>query len=52
MGESMTGSGAAFDPALQAQYDNPALVPEHPGIIAGWARDAAAYRESRLLKTA
>ena len=45
MSESMTGSGAAFDPALQAQYDNPALVPEHPGNIAGWARDAAAYRE-------
>lgn len=40
----MSGSMAAFDPALQAQYDNPALVPEHPAIIAGWARDAAAYR--------
>ena len=42
---------AAFDPVLQAQYDNPALVPEHPQIIAGWARDAAAYRavaEGRL----
>ena len=35
---------AAFDPLLQAQYDNPALVPEHPAIIAGWAVDAAAYR--------
>ncbi len=32
------------DPALQRQYDNPALVPEHPAIIAGWAADAAAYR--------
>lgn len=40
MGESM----AAFDPVLQAQYDNPAMVPEHPQIIAGWARDAAVYR--------
>lgn len=40
----MTASGVAFNPALQAQYDNPAMVPEHPAIIAGWARDAAAYR--------
>jgi arylformamidase len=32
------------DPALQRQYDNPARVPEHPAIIAGWAADAAAYR--------
>ena len=29
-----------------AQYDNRARVPEHPGIIAGWARDAAAFREA------
>lgn len=28
----------------QAEYDNRARVPEHPGIIAGWARDAAAFR--------
>jgi arylformamidase len=35
---------AIFDPTLQAQYDNPALVPDHPAIIAGWAADAAAYR--------
>lgn len=40
----MTASGVAFNPALQAQYDNPAMVPEHPALIAGWARDAAAYR--------
>lgn len=30
----------------EAEYDNRARVPEHPEIIAGWARDAAAYRES------
>lgn len=30
---------------LEAEYNNRARVPEHPGIIAGWARDAAAYRE-------
>jgi arylformamidase len=29
---------------LEAEYDNRARVPEHPGIIAGWARGAAAYR--------
>jgi arylformamidase len=28
----------------QAEYDNRARVPEHPGIITGWARDAAAFR--------
>lgn len=31
---------------LEAEYNNRARVPEHPGIIAAWARDAAAYRES------
>ncbi|MBL6455168.1 alpha/beta hydrolase [Belnapia sp. T6] len=29
----------------QAEYDNRARVPENPAIIAGWARDAAAFRE-------
>jgi arylformamidase len=29
---------------LEAEYNNRARVPEHPAIIAGWARDAAAYR--------
>ncbi|NOG71784.1 alpha/beta hydrolase [Roseicella sp. DB1501] len=28
----------------QAEYDNRARVPEHPAIIAGWQRDAAAFR--------
>lgn len=31
---------------LQAEYDNRARTPEHPGIIAGWQRDAAAFREA------
>jgi arylformamidase len=31
---------------LEAEYNNRARVPEHPAIIAGWARDSAAYRES------
>ncbi|MEI2384682.1 alpha/beta hydrolase [Breoghania sp. JC706] len=30
----------------EAEYNNRAMVPEHPEIIAGWERDAAAYRES------
>lgn len=31
---------------LEAEYNNRARVPEHPALIAGWASDAAAYRES------
>jgi arylformamidase len=29
---------------FEAEYNNRAKVPEHPEILAGWARDAAAYR--------
>ena len=29
----------------EAEYNNRARVPEHPALIAGWARDAKAYRE-------
>ena len=29
---------------LEAEYNNRARVPGHPAIIAGWMRDAAAYR--------
>lgn len=32
---------------LEAEYNNRVRVPEHPAIIAGWAKDAAAYRETR-----
>jgi len=32
-------------PDLEAEYNNRVRVPEHPAIIAGWARDAAAYRD-------
>ncbi|HRE22026.1 MAG TPA: alpha/beta hydrolase [Rhabdaerophilum sp.] len=32
---------------LEAEYNNRARVPEHPALIAGWARDAAAYREAQ-----
>lgn len=30
----------------EAEYNNRARVPEHPGLISGWARDAAACRET------
>lgn len=33
-----------MQPDLDAQYNNRAMVPEHPAIIAGWASDAAAFR--------
>lgn len=29
----------------EAEYNNRELVPEHPALIEGWKRDAAAYRE-------
>jgi arylformamidase len=29
----------------EAEYNNRARVPEHPSLMAGWVRDAAAYRE-------
>ncbi len=31
---------------LEKEYNNRARVPEHPAIIASWARDSAAYRET------
>jgi len=34
---------AAID--YEVEYNNRARVPEHPALIAGWAKDAAAYRE-------
>jgi arylformamidase len=36
---------AAVD--YEAEYNNRARVPEHPAIMAGWSRDAAAYRAVR-----
>jgi arylformamidase len=32
----------------EVEYNNRARVPEHPSLIAGWAKDAAAYRERHL----
>ena len=31
----------------ETEYNNRARVPENPVLMAGWARDAAAYREQR-----
>jgi arylformamidase len=31
----------------EAEYNNRAHVPEHPEILAGWARDAAAFRAAQ-----
>ncbi|MBM6580445.1 alpha/beta hydrolase [Microvirga sp. BT689] len=36
---------ASEDLDLEAEYNNRARVPEYPTHIAGWQRDAAAYRE-------
>jgi arylformamidase len=36
---------AAID--YEVEYNNRARVPENPALMAGWARDAAAYREAR-----
>src|SRR5271167_4381665 len=36
------GPGTAMD--YEAEYNNRALVPEHPQIFDRWAREAAAYR--------
>jgi arylformamidase len=33
------------DVDYEVEYNNRARVPENPALIAGWARDAAAYRE-------
>jgi arylformamidase len=32
----------------EAEYNNRARVPENPALIAGWARDAAAYRAQHV----
>lgn len=32
----------------EVEYNNRARVPEHPVLFAGWARDAAAYRERHV----
>jgi arylformamidase len=36
---------------LEAEYNNRARVPEYPEIMAGWERDAAAYRQARRARS-
>lgn len=44
----MTTEGALHAaPDYEVEYNNRARVPENPVLMAGWARDAAAYREAR-----
>jgi arylformamidase len=35
----------------EVEYNNRARVPENPALMAGWARDAAAYREQHVPRT-
>src|SRR5262249_52914501 len=45
------GAVSAID--YEAEYNNRARVPEHPGVMAGWGKDAADYRAQhppRLLR--
>ena len=35
----------------EVEYNNRARVPENPVLMAGWARDAAAYREQRASRS-
>jgi arylformamidase len=41
-----TGDPLNADVDYEVEYNNRARVPENPAIIAGWARDALAYREA------
>lgn len=37
-----------MSPDYETEYNNRARVPDHPGIIEGWASDAAAYRAASV----
>ena len=34
----------------EVEYNNRARVPENPALIAGWARDAAAYLQDNVIR--
>ena len=34
------------NPALEAEYNNRVLVPDHPAIFERWRRDSASFRDS------
>jgi arylformamidase len=40
-------SASSAAPDYEVEYNNRARVPDNPAHMAGWARDAAAYREAR-----
>lgn len=40
-------SGLEVSRDLEREYNNRARVPENPGIIASWASESAAYRQSK-----
>lgn len=42
----MKGDRLSADVDYEVEYNNRARVPENPAIMAGWARDAKAYREA------
>ena len=41
----VSDSGAMAEIDYEVEYNNRARVPENPALIAGWAADAAAYRD-------
>ena len=44
---SEEGGPLSADVDYEVEYNNRARVPENPAIIAGWSREAQAYREAR-----
>jgi arylformamidase len=45
------GRVVTADIDFEVEYNNRARVPEHPSLIAGWARDAQAYRKREVHHT-
>src|SRR3954470_19818689 len=43
--------GVTAEIDYEVEYNNRARVPEHPALIAGWARDAKAWRERQGCRT-
>src|SRR5258708_8910704 len=47
MGKNERCRVLSADIDYEVEYNNRARVPENPALMAGWARDAAAYRARR-----
>src|SRR3954469_12237199 len=43
--------GVTAEVDYEVEYNNRARVPEHPALIAGWERDAKAWRERQAFRT-